>query len=185
VTVNNLGPALAPPGRVRHTLRSPPALISGKDNTVPKKKAIFKIVLIAAGVMVFAVAWLALVLGIGLYNSYHGPLRAKQTGKSQAEIQSDERQYALALDRADPGHNFHSSVRYNSRDSVMEITVPTSWHYRRYQERLDAAQLLWSAWAKTHSPGNPDAAYIRVIDLMGNEVGGSAEPGSIIWVQDK
>lgn len=67
----------------------------------------------------------------------------------------------------------------------IKITVSNSWHYEPYQIRLQVAQKLWEAWAGLHSPDEPDKARIKLVDLNGNEVGGSRVwAGSLIWVKE-
>lgn len=67
----------------------------------------------------------------------------------------------------------------------VKITITNSWHYEPYQVRLQVAQKLWEAWARLHSPNEPDKARIKIVDLNGNEVGGSRVwAGSLIWVQE-
>jgi len=64
------------------------------------------------------------------------------------------------------------------------IKVANSWHFQPYQLRLQMAQNLWNIWASIDSPDAPDKALIRIVDLNGNEVGGSRIfGGSLIWVQ--
>lgn len=66
-----------------------------------------------------------------------------------------------------------------------EIKVRNTWHLKPYQIRLQDAQNLWSAWATIASPEEPDSARIKIVDLNGNEVGGSRVlAGSLIWVQE-
>ena len=65
------------------------------------------------------------------------------------------------------------------------ITLRNVWHLRNKQIRLQDAQTLWKAWAVVASKDNPDKARIKLVDLNGNEVGGSRVlAGSLIWVQD-
>ncbi len=66
-----------------------------------------------------------------------------------------------------------------------EIEVSNNWHIKPYQIRLQDAQNLWSAWAKIASAQEPDSARIKIVDINGNEVGGSRVlAGSLIWVQE-
>jgi hypothetical protein len=66
-----------------------------------------------------------------------------------------------------------------------EITVQDIWHLQNKQMRLQNAQNMWDVWAKLASPTELDAARIKILDLNGNEVGGSRIfAGSLIWVQD-
>lgn len=65
------------------------------------------------------------------------------------------------------------------------ITVANTWHLMPYQLRLQAAQNLWQTWAKIASPQDLDRARLKLVDLNGNEVGGSRFiAGSAIWVQE-
>jgi DNA-directed RNA polymerase subunit RPC12/RpoP len=71
-------------------------------------------------------------------------------------------------------------------DDIWEatITVENLWHIRHYQVRLQDAQTLWQAWAGIASPRDLDNARIKLVDLRGNEVGGSRlMAGSLIWVK--
>jgi hypothetical protein len=66
------------------------------------------------------------------------------------------------------------------------ITVPNAFHRLHYQERLQAAQLLWQVWVTVLKPKDADYARIKLVDRLGNEVGGSrALGGSMIWVQER
>jgi hypothetical protein len=79
-----------------------------------------------------------------------------------------------------------TNVAPGRMEGEAKITVSNLWHYQPYQVRLQTAQNFWSAWANTHSPNDPDKARIRIVDLNGNEVGGSRVwAGSLIWVQDE
>jgi len=70
-----------------------------------------------------------------------------------------------------------------SGDKVI-CTVPNRWHYQPYQIRLQEAQKLWRKWAFIHSPDDLDGARIKLVDGMGNEVGGSKVwAGSMIWIK--
>ena len=71
-------------------------------------------------------------------------------------------------------------------DLTVTIKVTNTWHVMAYQNRLQAAQNLWEGWASVASPKDRDQARIKVVDLNGNEVGGSRIlAGSLIWVQEK
>ena len=65
------------------------------------------------------------------------------------------------------------------------LTVDNVWHVRHKQIRMQDAQSLWKVWAGLASPAKPDRARIKLVDLNGNEVGGSRFlAGSSLWVQD-
>jgi len=63
------------------------------------------------------------------------------------------------------------------RDPLLEdrllIVVGPAWHRQIKQERLIAAQNLWTAWAEINSPRDLDKSRIQLLDVNGNEVGGS------------
>lgn len=72
------------------------------------------------------------------------------------------------------------------RDHTATIKVTNLWHLMAYQIRLQSAQNLWNLWAAIDSPQDVDLARISIVDLNGNEVGGSRFlAGSLIWVQEK
>jgi len=79
----------------------------------------------------------------------------------------------------------HISV---SRDQDLweaTLTVDDLWRLRNKQLCLEDAQSLWKAWASIASPKAPDSARIKIVDLNGNELGGSRVwGGSLIWAQD-
>jgi hypothetical protein len=66
---------------------------------------------------------------------------------------------------------------------ALRITMTDLWHRQSYQERLQGAQMLQRTWSRIYSPDRPDSARIKLVDRMGNEVGGSRViGGSVIWV---
>ena len=74
--------------------------------------------------------------------------------------------------------------RCSANDNELTIVVTNAWHFQPYQIRFQAAQNLWSLWAKLRSPNDPDKARIELTDYNGNSVGGSRWlAGSLIWVK--
>lgn len=94
----------------------------------------------------------------------------------------------LGLVNADPlASKIVESVEVAQSDQrwTATITLRNVWHLRNKQIRLQDAQTLWKAWAVVASKDDPDKARIKLVDLNGNEVGGSRVlAGSLIWVQD-
>ena len=75
------------------------------------------------------------------------------------------------------------SARTVSGTVQATITVENVWHVQHKQIRLQAAENIWKQWALITGKG--DDARIKIVDLNGNEVGGSRMwGGSLIWVQD-
>lgn len=67
----------------------------------------------------------------------------------------------------------------------LELTVSNAWHYQPKQIRLQAAQTLWETWARVASPNELDLAHLKLLDMSGNNVGGSGMfAGSIVSVAD-
>jgi hypothetical protein len=64
------------------------------------------------------------------------------------------------------------------------VDVGPASHRQIKQERLIAAQNLWATWAQINSPKNFDDSGIELVDMNGNEVGGSSIAGSSISVMD-
>ena len=67
----------------------------------------------------------------------------------------------------------------------VRVTVTNEWFLRVHQIRLQSAQNLWSEWAELRSPGDPGRAYIDIIDVNGNRVGGSnVLDGAAVKIED-
>jgi hypothetical protein len=77
-----------------------------------------------------------------------------------------------------------SAERHPQLEERLVIVVGSAWHRQVKQERLIAAQNLWATWAQINSPKNFDDSGIQLVDVNGNEVGGSGIAGSSISVQD-
>jgi len=80
-----------------------------------------------------------------------------------------------------------AAVTYGGSPNSIEITVRNAWFYEPKQVRLQAAQALWEGWAAGFCPEKEtsDLCRIRLVDSMGNRVGGSSWLlGSIIDVND-
>jgi hypothetical protein len=90
--------------------------------------------------------------------------------------------FMLVLKSVDPeGLIFRTAY---ADDRTLTIVVTNYWHLRLYQIRLQDAQLLQRLWAKVYCPSDPDTARITIVDVLGNEVGGSRIwGGTMIWVQ--
>lgn len=88
------------------------------------------------------------------------------------------------IGQVDPNFVKRVSMKRISSSLQLTITVSNIWHIRAYQIRLQDAQTLWEIWARIASPSELDSARIKIVDLRGNEVGGSRVlAGSLIWVQ--
>lgn len=64
----------------------------------------------------------------------------------------------------------------------IRITVGDSWYYQPKQVRLQLAQGYWRLWAGIHAPSTPDMARLKLVDRMGNDLGGSSWVGSMVSV---
>lgn len=77
-----------------------------------------------------------------------------------------------------------SNVKRGFDDDEIIITVKNIWFTIPKQIRLQHAQNLWEVWAKINSPQSLDKSRIKIVDVNGNEVGGSGFFGSKISVND-
>lgn len=110
---------------------------------------------------------------------------AKRSAEEAARQRAQDRldAYAAVLRTADPEGLLIHQVK--AKGSELELTVTNTWHLMHYQNRLQAAQNLWQGWANIESPRDPDKARLSLVDLNGNDVGGSRFlAGSLIWVQE-
>lgn len=139
-----------------------------------------------------------LVLGIGLGQGWKNgwpdsqrPRRVDRGGavnrqESQALLQSKLDAYIAVLEAGKVSVVRRVGVEQNGNIWTAILTVDNVWHMKLYQIRLQDAQTLWKAWASIASPNDPDLARISIVDLHGNEVGGSRVwGGSLIWVQEQ
>ena len=111
--------------------------------------------------------------------------RRAQAREQAAQQEAQKRLDAYMAALKDVGLVKRVSVR-KLGDDIWEatLTVDNLWHIRHYQIRLQDAQTLWEAWARIASPNDLDKARISLVDLNGNEVGGSRWlAGSLIWVK--
>lgn len=103
--------------------------------------------------------------------------------QSSVRERSFVKEFGRLLEEANIGSQ--TIPRIQAEGLTVTVTVSNVWHYEPKQVRIQVTQNLWSRWQKIASPYDPDKACIRIVDLNGNEVGGSrALGGSLIWVQD-
>lgn len=79
------------------------------------------------------------------------------------------------------------SYKYAGTDECsIVIRVRNSWHYQHKQIRLQAAQNLWNLWTQSYYlEDNKDKCRMELVDLNGNNVGGSSWlGGSVVNVKD-
>jgi tetratricopeptide (TPR) repeat protein len=80
----------------------------------------------------------------------------------------------------------HSIELDATNENEVVVTVGDAWHSVPHQIRLQNAQAIWKTWAAINRNAKADASRLRLVDHMGNEVGGSRVfGGSAIWVQDE
>jgi hypothetical protein len=135
------------------------------------------------------IAGMVAVLLIGSMIIGRNPNQSPESGR-RSETKWDRaaalRQYSEFVGLLDEKRDFILQVTPGLREKEVKITVTNAWHIQHYQARLQLAQNLWTTWAKMASPREPDQARISIVDLNGNEVGGSRIlGGSLIWVSEK
>lgn len=108
-------------------------------------------------------------------------LESMRIAKENAQKQLD--QFAEVLKQMDENGNLIAGVSIS--DLTATIKVKNLWHLQNYQIRYQSAQNVWEAWAAIARPKDVDHARIKIVDLNGNEVGGSRFlAGSLIWVNE-
>jgi hypothetical protein len=106
--------------------------------------------------------------------------------EEQTLLQKNLDAYIAALEAAKAKVVRNVEVKQRGDIWTATLTVSNVWHLKLYQVRLQDAQALWEVWARIASPKEPDKARISIVDLRGNEVGGSRFlAGSLIWVQEQ
>lgn len=91
--------------------------------------------------------------------------------------------YATELRSLDSTGAVLVSVNADSRN-MAEVTVGDAWHTQPKYVRLQMAENLWQSWVEITSPQSPDSAYLKLVDVNGDKVGGSGIAGSLVSVQD-
>lgn len=100
-------------------------------------------------------------------------------------FQRDMQAYLTLLRARNISPSLVTSCSEGAGGRRLNINVVNGWHYQPYQMRLQAAQNLQRLWAQVHSINDPDNARISILDLNGNEVGGSRFwGGTLVWVQE-
>ena len=112
----------------------------------------------------------------GTTNQKHAPSQAHPLSNPEkflSEVRKYDRTKALVI---------HATE--GIAPQLLVVHVAQGWHSLTYQFRLQGAQGFWGVWATIVRPQDPDSARIKLVDAMGNEVGGSGWiGGSSIWVQ--
>lgn len=105
---------------------------------------------------------------------------AEQTQKHRSD---SFKIYVTALRGVDTEGNMLGDIRLDGDEVI--VAVENIWHFLPYQIRYQHTENMWHAWALAYSPEKPDKAKISIVDLNGNEVGGSRFlAGSLIWVAE-
>ncbi len=103
----------------------------------------------------------------------------------RSKITNDLKRYWDLLEQLKVIPTLVRKIEGESVGGQVIITVTNPWHYKPYQVRLQMAQGLWEKWAGIHSPSNRDRSRIKIVDLRGNDVGGSGWlGGSLIKVKE-
>jgi hypothetical protein len=102
------------------------------------------------------------------------------------ELRRGPERFLAAVRKAGVGSMFIVDAKRDQLlDDQLQVVVGPAWHRQVKQERLIAAQNLWATWAQINSPKDLDKSRLELLDVNGNEVGGSGIlAGSSISVQD-
>lgn len=118
------------------------------------------------------------------YTPTPAPARAAPVAPAQSAA-DHLGEYRKMMRTIDPQGDIVVNVIEGRQNDTINVTVANSFHYEPYQMRLQLAQTFWQGWSRIHSPTEPDKARIKVLDMSGNEVGGSRVwGGSVIWVKE-
>jgi hypothetical protein len=154
-----------------------PALINSRTYTRPRSR--FRKTLAVLGILLFVSLVIRAVLGPDHDQSRQTPFSEDGTNSSNKK-NADLLIAGIAVLGGDKAIETVSVSEYSAT-----ITVSNAWHVVPYQIRLQAAQNIWKLWATISAPVREVEAKISIVDLNGNEVGGSRVwGGSLIWVQE-
>jgi hypothetical protein len=101
---------------------------------------------------------------------------------TKATSTSKVQDFMSKLETAGIANDLVSSAGFKGLPDELIITVGSTWHRAIRQERLIAAKNLWKLWSEINSPNDRDKSRIKLVDVNGNEVGGSGVMGSSIKV---
>jgi hypothetical protein len=129
------------------------------------------------------------VIVVSLVCSFYGPVAiepASSKPNPPPASPTPAQEFLKLIRTYDPRQQLVVDATPGRVQDQLVITVPNAFHRLHYQERLQAAQLLWQVWVTVLKPKDADYARIKLVDRLGNEVGGSrALGGSMIWVQER
>jgi hypothetical protein len=129
------------------------------------------------------------VIVVSLVCSFCSPIAvepAPSKPKPPPAVPTPAQGFLTVIRKYDPRQQLVAGATPGKLRDQLIITVPNAFHRLHYQERLQAAQLLWQIWLTVLKSKDADHARIKLVDRLGNEVGGSrALGGSLIWVQER
>lgn len=115
------------------------------------------------------------------------PVRETKPSFTQEHLTEQLQKFVSTLAKHGIDSSLVSKANISSiSQDLLEIHVTNSFVLQPYQIRLQGAQNLWRLWAAIHTPDHQDTSRIRILDMNGNEIGGSRMwGGSLIWVSEK
>lgn len=130
----------------------------------------------------FYVHILVVMVALVLFRIYIGPTLSatEKHRRCFMERANDKRLIQAGLDVSGI-----SSTRLAKDGHTLEIFVTGDWFDRPPETRLRDAQHFWLLWTKAYNPyeGNVNV-HIRLLDSLGNEIGGShPEESSLVWAK--
>jgi hypothetical protein len=113
-------------------------------------------------------------------------LEERQRQEKDEELRQGPERFLAAVRKAGVGTALIVDAKRDPLlDDQLQVVVGAVWHRQVKQERLIAAQNLWRTWAQINSPKDLDKSRLELIDVNGNEVGGSGIlAGSTVSVRD-
>jgi hypothetical protein len=134
------------------------------------------------GGVIGSVLCLGIIGTIGWALHYGGMWRFPWESSVSAVTQSNGNlsQLKELIAAVDPRAQLVVSVTNGRTQDEATVTVTNQWLTLPYQTRLQTAQSFQMIWAKVYAPTQPDKARVRLVDLNGNEVGGSGAMGGTL-----
>jgi hypothetical protein len=126
--------------------------------------------------------------GLPVLTSIAAALRPPAPADTAAEVETTQAdpvaEYQAALDTIPSMATYVTRVRPGSNDRAVDIQVTDAFKRESQEVRQEFAVTLWKAWAVA-AKIEPESARIKLVDRLGEQVGGSRAMSDEIYVDYK
>lgn len=104
---------------------------------------------------------------------------------AQAKLESEKKQrFFMSLKSSGLGR-YVVDVQYEEGSNSIDIVVSSAWDDIQIKLRRQYAQSMWQKWASYNTPTNPSSSRIRILNQIGDLIGGSPTLSATpIWIEE-